>query len=103
MKLFTTILAISLGLWICSTAAAQSQDLRNPDQAAPPPVYKQDLRNPDQVAPATVPWSDPIPDSGVGLSTLLVVLLSVGGAVALAGAGYATLRVAHSHHGHAAA
>lgn len=117
MKWFTTLLAISLGLWVCSTAAAATpQDLRNPDQVAPTPTPKQDLRNPDQIAPAsadvqgvaaaaigasTAPASEPTPASDGGLSTLLIVLLAIGGAVALAGAGYATMRVAHSH-GHAA-
>jgi hypothetical protein len=135
MKVFTTLLAVSLGLWICGAAAAQPQDLRNPDQVAPAAAPTQDLRNPDQVAPsrghlqdlrnpdqvaptrghlpyvpaasdraaaAPVPASDPTPASDGGLSTLLIVLICVGGAVALTGAGYATVRAAHNH-GHAAA
>jgi hypothetical protein len=130
MKLLTTLLAISLGLLVCSTAAADPQDLRNPDQVAPMPMLHQDLRNPDRIAPMPVPHqdlrnpdriatavpaelqdaataasraatasmpADATPASDGGLSTLLIVLISIGGAVALAGAGYATVRLAHAH------
>jgi hypothetical protein len=114
MKLLTTLLAVSLGLLVCSAAAADPQDLRNPDQIAPISTPQQDLRNPDQIVPA-VPVelqgaastasraaTAPVPGdattaSGGGLSTLLIVLISIGGAVALVGAGYATVRFAHAH------
>jgi hypothetical protein len=126
MKAFITVLALALGLWVCSTATATSQDLRNPDQAAPAPASHQDLRNPDRVAPArgylqdlrspdrvapepavvtgattapapAVASSNAIPAPDDGLSTLLIVLISVGGAAALAGAAYTTMHVAHRH------
>jgi hypothetical protein len=126
MKVLTTTLAIALGLGICGTASAAPQDLRNPDQVAPAPVIHQDLRNPDQVAPApaihqdlrnpdqvapapaivtepttapapAVASTDAIPAPDAGLSTLLIVLISTGAAVAVAGAGYATMRVARAH------
>jgi hypothetical protein len=109
MKAFTAILAIVLGLCVCSSAAAAAtyQDLRNPDQVAPPRGHVQDLRSPDRVAPVavdvTAPTTAPAPAStdanaaGGGLGTLWIVLISVVGAVLLAAGGYATTRVAHAH------
>jgi hypothetical protein len=127
MKVFSTILALALGLWICGTASAAPQDLRSPDQVAPALTSHQDLRSPDQVAPAlaihqdlrnpdrfgpersivtgvtkapapVAALNDAIPAPDAGLSTLLIVLIATGGAVAVAGAGYATGRhVAHTH------
>jgi hypothetical protein len=88
-------------------ALAIHQDLRSPDQVAPVRGRLQDLRNPDRVAPepaivagaTTAPAppvasTDALPAPDAGLSTLLIVLISTGGALAVAGAGYATMRVA---------
>jgi hypothetical protein len=126
MKVFATFLAVALGLWVCSAASAAAQDLRNPDQVAPAPATQQDLRNPDQIAPAhvthqdlrnpdrvapepalvtapntapapSVASTDAIPAPDAGLSTLLIVLISTGTAVAVAGAAYTTMRIAHAH------
>jgi hypothetical protein len=41
--------------------------------------------------------TDVVPAPDAGLSTLLIVLMSTGAAVAVAGAGYATMRVAQAH------
>jgi hypothetical protein len=76
-------------------ALAIHQDLRSPDQVAPVRGRLQDLRNPDRVAPEPpVASTDALPAPDAGLSTLLIVLISTGGALAVAGAGYATMRVA---------
>jgi hypothetical protein len=97
---------------LVSPAAAPPQDLRSPDRitsAAP----RQDLRSPDRItsvgslAPesvvavdSAVASNDAISTSGGGLSALWIVLISVGGALALAGVAYTTVRVMHAH-GHA--
>jgi hypothetical protein len=95
-------------------AAAPLQDLRAPDRttnAAP----HQDLRAPDRVtfegslapesvvAPDTaVASTDALSTSGGGLSTLWIVLISLGG-VAFAGLAYTTMHFRRAHgHGHIA-
>jgi hypothetical protein len=120
MKVLPAILALALGLLVSGTAWAQDlrnpdqvapaaatlQDLRNPDQVAPSTGAVQDLRNPDQVAPMSlaVPEVEPLVASASaldttegGLDALWIVLIAIGGVVALAGASYATLRFAHAH------
>jgi hypothetical protein len=63
------------------------------------------VRSPDSVtptepdsAPAAAPSDVTLPANG-GLSALLIVLISLGGAIALAGVAYGTMRLAHAHHG----
>ena len=85
-------------------AGAPLQDLRSPDQVAPAGAPLQDLRSPDQVAPAVADSAEAstaaISSSGGGLSALWIVLISVGGAMALTAVAYTTIRVIHAH-GHA--
>lgn len=122
MRCFTVILALALGLLLAGTATARPaavpgatsggpaspQDLRAPDRFEAAAVT-QDLRAPDRVATGTGSSSIveraadvvPLPPSGGGLSTLAIVLIAAGGAVALGGFGYALRIVAQ--HGHAAA
>jgi hypothetical protein len=92
-----------------SPAVAPRQDLRSPDRitAATP---RQDLRAPDRttyagslapesvvVSGSTAASTDVAPTSEGGLSALWIVLISVGGALTLAGLAYATTRVRHAH------
>jgi hypothetical protein len=84
--------------------APAAQDLRSPDTAtpvAPRATAVQDLRSPDAVtpvepAPASAATSSDVtlPVDG-GLSGFMIVLISLGGAVALAGAAYTSMRLAH--------
>lgn len=94
---------------LVSPATAPSQDLRSPDRttsAAP----LQDLRAPDRtmsagslapesvVAPdSAMASADALSTSGGGLSALWIVLISVGGALALASVAYTMMRVVHAH------
>ena len=85
--------------------AAASQDLRPPDNVTPTTPASQDLRSPDSVtptestvAPAVASSEVTLPADG-GLSTFLIVLISFGGAVALAGAAYGARRLSHAHAG----
>jgi hypothetical protein len=120
MKSFTALLAVALMLCASQVALARpadsgpapaasssaQKDLRSPDQVAPSGAPLQDLRSPDQVGLAV-----PVPESPVatadaistpadgGLTALWIVLISIGGAVALAAAGYTAMRVVHSHGG----
>ncbi|MEA2283847.1 MAG: hypothetical protein QOK21_4454 [Solirubrobacteraceae bacterium] len=99
-------------------AGVTQRDLRNLDNRAAvhANVPRQDFRNPDnRVAPgasgnnATVASGDAAtaskpsiaatsPVDGGGLSAFVIVLISVGGAVALAGVAVVTTRVVHHHH-----
>jgi hypothetical protein len=90
-------------------AAATFQDMRAPDNVTPAaPVAAatfQDMRSPDSVTPlepgsAPAAGSSPVtvPADG-GLSALLIVLISLAGALTLAAVAYATMRLAHAHHG----
>ncbi|HET9270418.1 MAG TPA: hypothetical protein VFO31_19715 [Vicinamibacterales bacterium] len=92
MKVYIAILATALTLGVCGTAVAQ-QDLRGPDQVSPARVVAQDLRGPDQVSPARVAVSTP---EG-GLSTLWIVLISLGGALTLAGIAYTGTHFVRQH------
>jgi hypothetical protein len=98
-------------------AGVTQRDLRNPDNrvAVHANVPRQDFRNPDnRVAPgasgntATVASTDAataskpsiaatIPVDGGGLSAFVIVLISIGGAAALAGVAVVTTRVVHHH------
>ena len=84
------------------------QDLRSPDRTMSA-VPRQDLRGPDrhmvarQLAPESVVV---VPDptvasarvsSGGGLSAPWIVLISLGGALALAGVTYTAMRAVHRH------
>jgi hypothetical protein len=83
---------------------ARGQGLRSPDTVtpvAPRATAVQDLRSPDAVtpvepAPASAATSSDVtlPVDG-GLSGFMIVLISLGGAVALAGAAYTSMRLAH--------
>ena len=84
-------------------------DVRAPDNvtatAPAAPATFLDVRSPDSVAPmepGSAPAAGssdvPLPADG-GLSALLIVLISLGGALALAGVAYVTMRLAHAHHG----
>jgi hypothetical protein len=85
-------------------AAPESQDQRTPDSAVPVQAARpasMDLRSPDSAVPservAGTVASDVAPLTGDGWSTLAIVLISTGGALALCMAGFAALRVAHAH------
>jgi hypothetical protein len=121
MKSFTALVAVALVLCLSLVASSSAQqDLRSPDQVAPTTAAQQDLRSPDQVAPVSaalqdlrspdqiVPGTpasplpaaastDAIPASDGGISTLWIVLISIGGAMTLAAAAYTTTRVARAH------
>jgi hypothetical protein len=114
MKTLLAVLTVAIGLCVCGVAAAQ-QDLRSPDRVTPAPASTQDLRSPDQVAPtpvatqdlrapdrvvgasAVVPAADVVeaavaPSDG-GIGTLWIVLMSVSGALVLAGAAWCATRL----------
>jgi hypothetical protein len=82
--------------------ADATQDLRAPDQVAAA-AATQDLRAPDQSTPAPsglaspVEATDAVSTSGGGLSTMWIVLICLGGAAALAAAGYTAMRVADAY------
>src|SRR5215203_5718516 len=105
---------------IRSTVVLASQDLRSPDSVTPierTPIRStvvlasQDLRSPDSVTPmertpiqstvasAAAPSDVTLPADG-GLSTFLILVISFGGAVAVAGAAYGARRLSHAHAGH---
>jgi hypothetical protein len=67
------------------TAHATKALLHGPDQRTAP--------DPNAAPVAAVAASVPLVPTDDGLSTLPIVLISVGGALALAGAGYAAMRV----------
>jgi hypothetical protein len=121
--------AVDSGLATPLGSPAQ-QDLRAPDRVAPAAAPLQDLRSPDRTTSAgplqdlrapdrtesvgsLAPESVVVPDtavastdavstSGGGLSTLWIVLISLG-ALTLAGLAYTTMRFVHAHgHGHIA-
>jgi hypothetical protein len=69
------------------TLAARGRTLRAPDGVAP---------TQRTVAPAAASSHATLPADG-GLSTFLIVLISLAGAVALAGAGYTAMRLSHAH------
>jgi len=100
--------------------APASQNLRSPDSVTPierTPIRStvvlasQDLRSPDSVTPmertpiqstvasAAAPSDVTLPADG-GLSTFLILVISFGGAVAVAGAAYGARRLSHAHAGH---
>ena len=64
---------------------ASSQDLRSPDTVVP--VVPAALVEPEPAPAATAPEVVLVPDDG-GLSVLMIVLISIGGAAALAGAAF---------------
>ena len=85
--------------------APASQDLRSPDSVTPTAPASQDLRSPDSVtpiqstvAPAAASSDVTLPADG-GLSTFLIVVISFGAAVALAGSAYGARRLSHAHAG----
>jgi hypothetical protein len=95
-----------------SASSPVQQDLRAPDLVSPAAAPLQDMRAPDQAVSAgsLAPESVVVPDpavasastdvsatSGGGLGTLWIVLISLGGAVALSGVAYTTKRVVHGH------
>jgi hypothetical protein len=123
--------ALDRGLSVAAPAGSPAQqDLRAPDRIAPAPAPlqnlrspdrttttapRQDLRNADSIAPGgslapesvvapdtAVASTDALSTSGGGLSTLWIVLISLG-TLTLAGLTYTTLRFRHAHaHGHIA-
>ena len=120
MKFLTAALAFALALALSGTALAmpdispppqttasvQQVDLSAPDQrttSTPKPL----LKGPDQrtgptanLQPEPVAAHAPsvsVEASGGGLSTFLIVLMSVGGALALCGIAYTGNRVVHRH------
>jgi hypothetical protein len=113
------IVVMTAGLMVCLTGSAWAQpavyqDVRSPDAALPVSAAvlsvasNQDLRSPDAAlpvsaavppvetapAPAATSSEIPVPVDG-GLSAFMIVLISLGGAAALAGAAFAALRLAH--------
>jgi hypothetical protein len=125
MRTLIPLLAVTLGLTVTAPVVAQpadqggaagsavtTQDLRAPDRLAPATaIATQDLRTPDRIADgsagatettevAVAPQAVSTPDGG--LSTALIVLLAVGGAVVLAAGAVVGTRYAqaHGHRGH---
>ena len=93
-----------------TTASVQQVNLSAPDQQTTS-IAKPLLKGPDQrtgptadlqpqPVAAQAPSVPAVPSDG-GLSTFLIVLISVGGALALCGIAYTRNRVVHRH-GHAA-
>jgi hypothetical protein len=90
-------------------APATFRDVRSPDNVTPAaPVARVsflDMRSPDSVTPmepgsaSAAASSDVTLPADGGLSALLIVLISLAGAMVLAGVAYATMRVARAHHG----
>src|SRR5829696_7276849 len=91
--------------------APASQNLRSPDSVTPierVAPASQNLRSPDSVTPmertpiqstvasAAAPSDVTLPADG-GLSTFLILVISFGGAVAVAGAAYGARRLSHAH------
>jgi hypothetical protein len=126
MKRLTAVVAVTAALCLYPAASMAvvadgptlsasppvQQDLRAPDLVSPAAASLQDLRAPDQAIAAGPLASESVvvPDpavasastdvsstSGGGLGTLWIVLISLGGAVALAAAAYTTKRVVHAH------
>ncbi|MEA2247378.1 MAG: hypothetical protein QOH46_1907 [Solirubrobacteraceae bacterium] len=114
MRLFLATLASVLALG--SSALAQSDDLRAPDQIAPAtsPTVSTDLRAPDQQAPAPMPTVStdlrapdqqapapapapavPTPVSGGGTAAIVFVLVGLGAALVVLAAGYLGVRYRH--------
>jgi hypothetical protein len=82
------------------SSAVATQDLRAPDRTAPgssvsSAVATQDLRAPDRTVPALA--QAPASTSDGGLSTALILLLAVGGAVVLAATAVVGTRYAQAH------
>ena len=108
MKVYTAALAV--GLWLCLAGTALPSDtvppslgpqgLPGPGQAsdnAPPSLGPQGLPGPGQASPQPVA---PSPDVGFpppdqGLSAFTILLIGLGGAVALTGVAYIAKRTAH--------
>lgn len=121
MKSFTALLAVALVLCLSVVASSSAQqDLRSPDQLAPATAAQQDLRSPDRVTPSSAVLqdlrspdqivagasalpqpaaasTDVIPASDDGISTIWIVLICIGGAMALAAAAYTGTRVARAY------
>jgi hypothetical protein len=109
MRSLIPVLALTLGLIVTAPAVAQpadqgvpssavaTQDLRAPDRTAPgsSAVATQDLRAPDRTVPALA--QAPASTSDGGLSTALILLLAVGGAVVLAATAVVGTRYAQAH------
>jgi hypothetical protein len=114
MKL--VLVALTMVLALASTALAQTQDLRAPDQVAPAATQApatQDLRAPDQVAPAATQapvtqdlrapdqvapaptLAVPTPASDGGPAAIVFVLLGLGAALVLLAGGYLGARYRH--------
>jgi hypothetical protein len=93
MKCFAVTLVVILGLSVCGTAVARPMD---PNSAGQPALTQQDIAGLESLVPAAEAPPVSVPSSG-GLGTLAIVLISVGGALALAGAAYTTTRVLHHH------
>jgi hypothetical protein len=127
MKSLTALLAVAATLCLANAALAApavdsglaapanpQQDLRSADQVAPARAHQlQDLRSADRITSggSLPPESFGVADSaeastvavstsGGGLSALWIVLISVGGATALAAVAYTSIRVMHAR-GHA--
>ena len=93
MRYFAVTLAVILGLSICGTAVARPMDPNSAGQAA---LTQEDIAGLESLARATDAPPVPVTSSG-GLDTFAIVLISVGGALALAGVVYTTTRVLHHH------
>jgi hypothetical protein len=114
MRSLTTLLAVAIAMCLCGTALASS--LEPPGSTAPSTSPPQDVRNPDNRVPPGHPGQ--VPDTSAslraaansdtsrivssvssdsGLSAFLIVLISVGGVVAIAGAAVVTTRAVHHH------
>jgi hypothetical protein len=110
MRSLIPVLAITLGLMVAApalakpadqgvaTSAVAGLDLRAPDQTNRA-VVTQDFRAPDRTtAVAVAPAAVSTPDGG--LSTALIVLLAVGGAVMLAATAFVGRRYAQARGAH---
>jgi hypothetical protein len=104
----TAALAIALALSLCGTALAAPMPSNVDVQAfsqRPGSLAGQRYREAHAaLSPRASSDSIAVPNvsSSDGLGALVIVLISVGGALALAGAAYASTRVMHHRHGHAA-
>jgi hypothetical protein len=97
MKSLAVTLTVVLGLSLCGTAVARPMD---PTTVGQPALTQQDIAGLESLVPAAEAPRDSVPSSG-GLGTFAIVLISVGGALALGGVVYTTTRVVH-HHAHPA-
>ena len=94
MRSLVPVLAITLGLMVTAPAVAQPADQGAPSSAVAT-VATQDLRAPDRTVSALA--QAPASTSDGGLSTALILLLAVGGAVVLGATAVVGTRWAQAH------